>query len=47
MNDATIVAIFDGANTADIERVQLAAERGSSKTARDFGAMLAHDHTAT
>ena len=46
LDDATIVAIFDAANTADIETGQLAAERGSSKTIRDFGAMLVHDHTA-
>lgn len=46
LDDATIVAIFDAANTADIETGRLAAERGSSKTVRDFGAMLVHDHTA-
>jgi putative membrane protein len=44
LDDATIVAIFDGANTADIETGQLAAERGHSKEVRDFGAMLARDH---
>lgn len=44
LDDATIVAIFDAANTADIETGQLAAERGSSKEIRDFGAMLVHDH---
>lgn len=43
-SDATIVAIFDAANTADIETGSLAAERGSSKEVRDFGAMLARDH---
>ena len=46
LNDATIVAIFDGANTADIETGNLAAERGSSKEVREFGAMLARDHKA-
>lgn len=46
LDDATIVAIFDAANTADIETGQLAAERGASKEVRDFGAMLVHDHTA-
>src|SRR5215207_7795752 len=46
LDDATIVAIFDAANTADIETGQLAAERGSSKEVRDFGAMLARDHKA-
>jgi putative membrane protein len=44
LDDATIVAIFDAANTADIETGQLAAERASSKEVRDFGAMLARDH---
>lgn len=45
-DDATIVAIFDAANTADIETGKLAAERGASKEVRDFGAMLARDHEA-
>jgi len=44
LDDATIVAIFDAANTADIETGSLAAERGTSKEVRDFGAMLARDH---
>ena len=44
LNDPTIVAIFDAANTADIETGALAAERGSSKEVRDFGSMLARDH---
>lgn len=44
LDDATIVAIFDAANTADIETGQLAAERGASKEVRDFGAMLVRDH---
>jgi putative membrane protein len=44
LDDATIVAIFDAANTADIETGQLAVERGSSKEVRDFGAMLVRDH---
>lgn len=46
LNDPTIVAIFDAANTADIETGRLAARRGSTKAVRDFGAMLARDHTA-
>jgi putative membrane protein len=45
IDDATIVAIFDAANTADIETGELAAERGYSKEVREFGAMLARDHT--
>jgi putative membrane protein len=44
LDDPTIVAIFDAANTADIETGKLAAERGHSKEVRDFGAMLARDH---
>lgn len=43
-DDATIVAIFDLANTADIETGKMAVEKGSSKEVRDFGAMLARDH---
>ncbi len=45
LNDPTIVAIFDEANTADIETGRLAKERGQSKEVRDFGAMLERDHT--
>jgi putative membrane protein len=44
LDDATIVAIFDNANTADIETGQLAAQRGHSNEVRQFGAMLARDH---
>ena len=44
LDDPTIVAIFDAANTADIETGELAAERGQSKEVREFGAMLARDH---
>jgi len=44
LDDPTIVAIFDAANTADIETGELAAKKGSSKEVRDFGAMLARDH---
>lgn len=46
LDDATIVAIFDAANTADIETGSLAAERGHSKEVRDYGAMLVTDHKA-
>ena len=45
LDDPTIVAIFDAANTWDIQTGQLAAKRGSTKTIRDFGRMLARDHT--
>jgi putative membrane protein len=44
LDDPTIVAIFDAANTYDIETGSLAATKGSSKAVRDFGAMLARDH---
>ena len=44
LDDATIVAIFDAANSADIETGQLAVTRGQSKEVRDFGAMLVRDH---
>jgi putative membrane protein len=44
LDDATIVAIFDNANTVDIETGKLAAERGHSNDVRQFGAMLARDH---
>jgi putative membrane protein len=44
LDDATIVAIFDNANTADIETGKLAAKRGQSKEVHQFGAMLARDH---
>ena len=46
LDDATIVAIFDAANTADIETGELATQRGQSQEVRDFGAMLVHDHKA-
>lgn len=44
LNDATIVAIFDNANSFDIETGKLAAKRGQSNEVRQFGAMLARDH---
>src|SRR5688500_17077710 len=44
IDDPTIVAIFDAANTADIETGALAKARGSSKEVREFGAMLTRDH---
>lgn len=44
LDDATIVAIFDAANTYDIETGSLAVSKGHSKAVRDFGAMLVRDH---
>jgi putative membrane protein len=46
LDDPTIVAIFDAANTADIETGHLAVTKGSTKEVRDFGAMLERDHSA-
>lgn len=45
LDDPTIVAIFDAANTVDIETGQLAVERGSTEAVRNFGKMLVTDHT--
>ncbi|HUR93834.1 MAG TPA: DUF4142 domain-containing protein [Gemmatimonadales bacterium] len=45
LDDPTIVAIFDQANTADIETGSLGAKRARSKEVRDFGTMMVHDHT--
>jgi len=44
LDDPTIVAIFDAANTDDIETGDLAAKRGSTKEVRQLGAMFARDH---
>lgn len=46
LDDPTIIAIFDAANTADIETGSLGAKRAQSKEVRDYGAMMAHDHEA-
>jgi putative membrane protein len=44
LDDPTIVAIFDAANTWDVETGQIAVKKGSNKEVRDFGAMLSRDH---
>ena len=44
LDDPTIVAIFDAANTYDIETGLLAAKKGQSASVREFGEMLARDH---
>jgi putative membrane protein len=44
LDDPTIVAIFDAANTWDVESGALAESKGASKEVRDFGHMLARDH---
>src|SRR5436190_6043104 len=46
LDDPTIIAIFDAANTWDMETGSLAAKKGSTKEVRDFGAMLERDHKA-
>ena len=45
-DDPTIVAIFDAANTADMETGALAQQQGASQEVREFGAMLVRDHRA-
>ena len=45
LTDAQIVAIFDLANTADIETGRLGAARASNKEVRDYATMLAQVHT--
>lgn len=44
LDDATIVAIFDMANTNDAETGALAVERGQHPEVRAFGEMLIRDH---
>jgi putative membrane protein len=44
LDDPAIVAIFDAANTYDMETGGLAVSKGHSKAVRDFGAMLVRDH---
>jgi putative membrane protein len=46
LDDPTIVAIFDAANTWDIATGGMAAKKGTTKEIRDFGAQLVRDHTA-
>ncbi len=46
LDDPTIVAIFDAANTWDIETGQLAVTKGTSKEVRDFATQLVRDHKA-
>ena len=44
LDDPTIVAIFDAANTWDMETGALAMKKGTSQEVRDFGKMLERDH---
>ncbi|MEP6574046.1 MAG: DUF4142 domain-containing protein, partial [Gemmatimonadota bacterium] len=45
LTDANIVAIFDAANTADIETGNLAAKNGQSEDVRNLGKQFAEAHT--
>lgn len=44
LDDPTIVAIFDAANTWDMETSALGAKKGTTKEVRDFGSMMVRDH---
>src|SRR5512133_2193597 len=46
LDDPTIVAIFDAANTWDMETGALGAKKGHSKDVRAFGRMMVRDHRA-
>lgn len=46
LDDPTIVAIFDAANTWDIETGSLGAKKAQNADVRAFGQMLARDHEA-
>lgn len=46
LDDATIVAIFDAANTFDIETGTLGSTKGNTKAVRSVGASLVRDHKA-
>lgn len=46
LDDATIVAIFDAANTWDIETSQVAVKKSKNKDVLAFADMMIKDHTA-
>jgi len=46
LTDANIIAIFDAANTYDVETGTLGEQKGSSKEVRAVGASLVRDHQA-
>jgi putative membrane protein len=46
LDDATILAIYDQANTADILTARLAVKYGASEDVRALGRMVAADHIA-
>jgi putative membrane protein len=46
LDDPTIVAIFDAANTYDMETSKLALEKSHTKAVRDLSQQFANDHQA-
>jgi len=46
LDDPTIVAIFDAANSYDIETSQLALKQSHAKAVRDLAQQFMHDHGA-
>jgi putative membrane protein len=46
LNDPTIVAIFDAANTYDIETGKLALQKAKTKAVRDLAQQFVNDHRA-
>jgi putative membrane protein len=46
LDDPTIVAIFDAANTWDMQTSEVALKKSRSKEVRRFAAMMIHDHKA-
>lgn len=46
LNDPTIVAIFDAANSWDMETGALGARKATTRALRDFAAQLVRDHRA-
>ena len=45
LDDPTIVAIFDAANTWDIETSTLGEKKGTTKEMRELAKMFVHDHS--
>jgi putative membrane protein len=46
IDDPTICAIFDAANTWDIQTSEIAVKKGTTKDVRDLAAMFIRDHKA-
>lgn len=46
LDDPTIVAIFDAANTFDVETGQLALQKSGDKAVRDLAQQFINDHKA-